>query len=315
MGLHTPKPTLSVGHKCNRWTVIRAARIPLVRKSGQVTPRYHCRCVCGQTAVIPQPRLNPGSTTAATQCVDCGRKAFIREIASRYTKRDLERKMPGYKSLAKFAKQALGVDLATAKKVFSLMGVEWDLRLKKRNLTGETFGYWTVKEKLMRKGVPRYRCVCRCGKEGVVNQAHLLDGNSTKCRKCSSEAISGEKSVHWKGHGELSATFITITKAGARERGLPWRVSAEYLYDLYVKQERRCALSGIKISLKRTRNPGTRSYPQTASIDRIDSDGGYIEGNVQWVHKDVNLMKNKFDQGYFVSMCKRIAANCNASGR
>ena len=41
-------------------------------------------------------------------------------------------------------------------------------------------------------------------------------------------------------------------------------------------------------------------------IDRIDSSKGYVKGNVQWVHKNVNLMKGKFDQEYFIEMCKKI---------
>lgn len=41
-------------------------------------------------------------------------------------------------------------------------------------------------------------------------------------------------------------------------------------------------------------------------LDRIDSSKGYIEGNVQWVHKDVNMMKQNYSQKYFIEMCKKI---------
>lgn len=44
----------------------------------------------------------------------------------------------------------------------------------------------------------------------------------------------------------------------------------------------------------------------TASLDRIQNDKGYIEGNVQWVHKDINRMKNIFEQNYFIDICKKI---------
>ena len=46
-----------------------------------------------------------------------------------------------------------------------------------------------------------------------------------------------------------------------------------------------------------------------ASLDRIDSSKGYIEGNVQWVHQNINMMKNKFDNQYFIEMCKLITKN------
>ena len=59
-----------------------------------------------------------------------------------------------------------------------------------------------------------------------------------------------------------------------------------------------CALSGMPIKLG-----------MNASIDRVDSMKSYEEGNLQFVHKDVNIMKNKYDQDYFIEVCKLIANN------
>ena len=44
----------------------------------------------------------------------------------------------------------------------------------------------------------------------------------------------------------------------------------------------------------------------TASLDRIDQNKGYEIGNVQWVHKDVNLMKMYLDEKYFIGLCGKI---------
>lgn len=63
------------------------------------------------------------------------------------------------------------------------------------------------------------------------------------------------------------------------------------------------ALSGLKIELSINRKN------QTASLDRIDSSKGYIEGNVQWLHKDINQMKINFNQKDFIKYCKLIAKN------
>ena len=55
-----------------------------------------------------------------------------------------------------------------------------------------------------------------------------------------------------------------------------------------------------------------RSSITTASLDRIDSKKGYIKGNLQWVHKDLNIMKNSYPNQYFIEMCKKVAnANSN----
>lgn len=44
-----------------------------------------------------------------------------------------------------------------------------------------------------------------------------------------------------------------------------------------------------------------------ASLDRIDSNMDYQEENVQWLHKDINMMKQQFDQDYFIQMCCAVA--------
>ena len=48
----------------------------------------------------------------------------------------------------------------------------------------------------------------------------------------------------------------------------------------------------------------------TASIDRIDSSIGYVIGNVQWVHKQVNFMKGTMEQKEFIKFCKLISSKC-----
>jgi len=72
---------------------------------------------------------------------------------------------------------------------------------------------------------------------------------------------------------------------------------------LFQKQNGKCALSGVEISLLK------KSGVSTASLDRVDSSKGYIKGNVQWVHKDVNFMKYNFDESYFLDMCKKVVVN------
>ena len=64
-----------------------------------------------------------------------------------------------------------------------------------------------------------------------------------------------------------------------------------------------CALSGEELSF------GVGRMRGTASLDRIDSSKGYVKGNVQWVHKDVNFMKRTLNQQTFVNWCKKITNN------
>ena len=45
------------------------------------------------------------------------------------------------------------------------------------------------------------------------------------------------------------------------------------------------------------------------SIDRINSDIGYIEGNIQIVHKDINRIKWDLSDKDFYKLCKAVVFN------
>jgi hypothetical protein len=44
----------------------------------------------------------------------------------------------------------------------------------------------------------------------------------------------------------------------------------------------------------------------TASLDRVDSSKGYIQGNIQWIHKRLNWMKGDMSELEFRQWCKRV---------
>jgi hypothetical protein len=95
---------------------------------------------------------------------------------------------------------------------------------------------------------------------------------------------------------------------GAKRRGLQVLASKEYIIELYKKQNGRCALTGIKLTLAQN-SKEWKSRVQTASLDRIDPSKGYIEGNLQWTHKKVNQLKSNFSQEEFIDLCVLIANN------
>jgi len=83
--------------------------------------------------------------------------------------------------------------------------------------------------------------------------------------------------------------------------GWPFEITIEAVWDLFLAQNRKCALSGLPLKFG-SGNKGN------ASLDRIDSTKGYTLGNVQWVDKDVNKMKMDLSQPYFIELCRRISA-------
>lgn len=141
-----------------------------------------------------------------------------------------------------------------------------------------------------------------CGKLQTYlrkNYAILSFLEKKECKKCSNRRPENNKHKGWID-GVLRESFVNKLKTGAILRNIEWNLEYEYLAKLLKNQNFKCALSGIEIQAK-------GSQKNTASLDRINSEKGYIVDNVQWVHKDVNFMKQKFNQEYFISMCKTIA--------
>jgi hypothetical protein len=160
----------------------------------------------------------------------------------------------------------------------------------------------TVKE----KNYKRYcQCVCECGKELEVERFNLIRGLTKSCG-CN-RYPKGKISRSWKGCGDLHKTSWSRIKLDADQRHLPFSVTMEYLWELFLKQNKKCALSGEPLCFKSQ----SRKFDGTASLDRIDSSLGYVIGNVQWVHKDINIMKHKFSQEHFKELCRKVV-NYNA---
>jgi len=169
------------------------------------------------------------------------------------------------------------------------------------NLVGKKFGYLTVLSHISTKRHGAYwkcRCDCSCG--GTIKE---IRGGTLR----NGEHISCGKHKGWKGHEQLSGSYFGHLRSSASRRKLSWNLSKEFLWKLFLKQTRRCALSDVEIILSRTW-ARSEDKTQTASLDRIDSSKGYEEDNVQWVHKMINKMKQNLSQPEFINWCRLISA-------
>ena len=124
--------------------------------------------------------------------------------------------------------------------------------------------------------------------------------SNKECKKCSNKKI---KNNHRLFFNSIRLSWFNKIKNSAITRGIFWDVLVEQIWELYKKQEGVCFLSGMPIGWSEV------GVKHTASLDRIDSSGDYVIENVQLVHKDINMMKQSFDQEYFILMCSTISDN------
>lgn len=116
--------------------------------------------------------------------------------------------------------------------------------------------------------------------------------------------LRGHNSPLWKGTKDIPRSYLCLVHQGAlrRSRKIAFSIKIEDLQKQWDQQRGLCAYSGVPLHF----GP-TRKVPGTASLDRIDSAKGYEVGNIQWVHKDVNLAKQSLDEETFLSMVAAIA--------
>lgn len=176
-----------------------------------------------------------------------------------------------------------------------------------KDLTGQTFGQLIVLKRLPEYTKTRgalWECECKCGNKIKLSSNALTSGNNITCgnKINHNNTVLDTKNLRF---GELPATHISSIKQNAIKRNLVFDLTGEYLWDLFLQQNKKCAISNIDLVFTPNRNSHKFRYLTTASLDRIDSSKGYIVGNVRWVHKDINKMLSNYGDEKFIDYCNR----------
>lgn len=176
-------------------------------------------------------------------------------------------------------------------------------RVKLEDIISKKYNSLTVigdaDSKFSGKQLRRYvKCKCDCGNECKVFITNVTTGVQKSCG-CRLKN-RGETHHSFSGYKEITGTKWCSLKLSAKERGIDFFVSIEDIWNLFLKQERRCALTGMELVFGNGKSG-------TASLDRIKSNLPYYLENVQWVHRDINYLKMDIDQDYFIKLCKQVA--------
>lgn len=167
---------------------------------------------------------------------------------------------------------------------------------------GEVYKYWTViGEAENFNGQLRYKCKCKCGHEQYLTSAALTSTSRWfQCKNCSNSTNIETMTINNGKVGELTLSKFNRIKSKSMIRKIEFNLTIEYLWNLYITQNRKCAITGSEL-------PNILE----ASLDRIDSSKGYIEGNVQWVTVQANKCKHVLSMSELYEFAKKVLDHAN----
>lgn len=290
------------GRTFQDWTVIK------LDTNRPRKTHYICKCVCGNIRSVSAVNLKTGGSSKCQKCsgnepldltnrhfgqwtvlkksnnrrrwecqCNCGliKDVLAYHLLSGASKQCYKcRHKSNADHVSKYAK-AISIDVGN--KIDNITIIE---KIKKRH------GFWS-------------KCQCDCGNIFTAKDTSILKHKTRSCNDCRGRT----------GYKDISGVFWSAIKRGALQRKIKFDITIQYLWSMYIEQNKLCKLSGIPIFFYK--NPSKNWNPQTASVDRIDSDKGYVVGNIQLVHKRFNIMKHNCSQEEFIQLCNLVAKTHN----
>ena len=142
------------------------------------------------------------------------------------------------------------------------------------------------------------------------NKTQLMLRNPTK-----KEIAAWESRQHDYLDVKNILTFLRANLLRASNRGdasQKIEVSLDYVYNVGADQDFFCALTGNELEFTRGGQKwlGKWCNPNSCTIDRIDSDKGYVKGNIQLITWKANCLKQHLDNEELIEFCKDVAQYC-----
>ena len=176
----------------------------------------------------------------------------------------------------------------------------------KANLVGQKFNMLTVVKQDTTSDTKHGRiweCKCDCGGTKSVRTHHLKSSLVKSCG-CLSVSRIGPKNGQWKGYKDIGAKVFYHIRKGAEARNIPFQITIEDIWEQYIKQDKKCTLSGKELTFL---DSGEFSGTSNCSLDRIDSNKGYTKDNICWIYRPLNRFKNIYSTEEFINMCTMVA--------
>jgi hypothetical protein len=142
------------------------------------------------------------------------------------------------------------------------------------------------------------------------NNIKRFIGKGSASKKAWADGIRKPRNCNKGGSKDIHNALYGRWKTNAKSRNFPFELSIEYLQDVLKKQNFKCAYTNMNMLCPKTYNEKRQmtSSPYLISLDRIDNELGYIDGNVHFVCVWTNKAKGNYTHETFKSILENFKA-------
>lgn len=170
-----------------------------------------------------------------------------------------------------------------------------------------------------------------CGKEGIKAESeykrNLKKGRKNYCcRECAAKGAGKTRLGVKRSASDTLVKHLRDISGNRRDEYSPFRytfrnakkrfkefdLDLEYLKEIWDRQSGICPYTGIALVLPEANNLDTLDITRRASLDRIDSELGYVKGNIQFVSTPINYMKSTMSDSQTKKFLKEISSYTSA---
>ncbi len=158
-----------------------------------------------------------------------------------------------------------------------------------------------VNRQRRKKQNPRFFCSRACSGKG--NHAHLLGKNPVQSGSALQKKMLNAAKIKNTKYKDGITKYMADIMRRVRKRDPDNDLDLDFLKQLWINSENRCAISNIPILLD------AEDHIQRASLDRKDSSKGYLKNNVQFVSCSINFAKSNMGDDRIKHLLSLICEN------
>lgn len=150
----------------------------------------------------------------------------------------------------------------------------------------------------------------KCGRCNEVKPLEMFDktketlrGRGSICKLCKAARYN------------VKSQMLANARKRATKKGLEFTLTSISIDRIIEEQGNKCAYSGLTLNWERSAPTKQRVCPpDRASLDRIDSQRGYTEDNVQLVTDFCNRIKTWYPDRDVYAFCRAVIENLDTAG-